>query len=310
MTSRRTPRGTTVVPAYRLVGHFAEQALAGTAVEGREPIDAFQTRLSTYMGRLLAGLDPSLAQIGRRWAISQVGDPDLDSLIRATLAADKSSPRTVVESALVRCGEFLPRPDLSARFVLLLGDGESRVLTQLMQGVSGVSLGSQTTLLFFWPVPHWGQTLAYTTCHEYIHLVRNYLFPRSMVGGRMVYMKSQEPDTLLDAMLAEGIADAFATELYPDHQPRWTSELSPEDEVAIWPQVKRRLGLTEPSEIRRYLFGDGDRVPTWTGHAIGYAIVRAYLSAHPQAKPASLVGLTSQGLYEESGYAPPPAGAT
>ena len=50
-----------------------------------------------------------------------------------------------------------------------------------------------------------------------------------MVGGRMVHVKSEESDTLLDAMLTEGMADAFAQEIYPDRLPRWVTELSPDD---------------------------------------------------------------------------------
>ena len=305
--ARRTPRGLTVVPAYKLIGHYAEEALGQETGQRGDPLDAFHERSRIYVRRLLSGLDPALIDIGEHWASSQVGDPDLRAFVQGTSAANAAAPRNVVETALVRCGDELPRPDLMARVILLLGDGQSRVLTQLMQGVTGVSLGSQTTLLFFWPVPRWPEILAYTACHEYIHLVRNYLFPRSMVGGRMVYVKSEAPDTLLDAMLTEGIADAFARGIYPDHLPRWVTELTPEDEAAVWPQIQRRLNFTDPGEIRRYLFGDSDRVPLWSGHAIGYSIVRSYLRRHPGAKPASLVGLQPHTIYEESGYEPPHA---
>ncbi len=305
--ARRTPRGLTVVPAYRLIGHYAEEALRQENPHASDPLTAFHGRSRTYVRRLLSGLDPALIDIGERWASSQVGDPDLQEFVQGINAADVAAPRNVVETALVRSGDALPRPDLMARVILMLGDGQSRVLTELMQGVTGVSLGSQTMLLFFWPVPHWPEILAYTACHEYIHLVRNYLFPRRMVGGRMVYVKSEEPDTLLDAMLTEGMADAFAQEIYPDRLPRWVKELSPDDESAVWPQIHRRLEITDPGEIRRYLFGDSDRVPLWSGHAIGYAIAKFYLENHPSTRPASLVGLQARTIYEESGYDPVPA---
>ena len=308
--ARRTPRGLTVVPAYRLIGHYAEEALKPEKQDGRDPLDAFHDRSRTYVRRLLSGLDPALIEIGERWTSAQVGDPDLHAFLQGVETADVAAPRSVVETALVRAGEILPRPDLMARVILMLGDGQSRVLAQMMQGVTGVSLGSQTMMLFFWPVPHWPDILAYTACHEYIHLVRNYLFPRSMVNGRMVYMKSEEPDTLLDAMLTEGVADAFAREIYPDRLPRWLTDLSPEDEAAVWPQIQRRLDITDPGEIRRYLFGDSDRVPLWSGHAVGHAIVRSYLRRHPKARPASLVGLQSRAIYEGSGYERPHASST
>ena len=299
MAGHRIPPGFTIVPAYRLVGYFAEQARQQT---DEEPLAYFHDRLRLYLRRLLSGMRGSFAEIGERWAMSQAGDPNLAVLAQAAQTADNGAPRSVVEEALARCAQALPRPDLSSRVVLLLGDGESRILTQAMQYVSGVSLGSQMMLLLFWPAHHWIQTLAYTTAHEYIHLVRNHLFPRGLVGGRMVYVKNDKPDTLLDAMLGEGLADAFAQELFPEHKPHWITTLSPEAEEGVWPNVERRLDLTDPQEIRRYLFGDDDRVPLWTGHAIGYAIVRAYLRSHPDARPASLVGVPFTTLYAESGY--------
>lgn len=301
MTGHRIPSGFTVVPAYRLVGHFAEEAQNQV---GTDPLTHFQERLRLYVHRLLSGMHSSFTEIGERWTMSQTGDPNLATLARAVQTADTGSPRTVVEDALVRCREALPRPDLSSRVVLLLGDGQSKVLTQAMQYATGVSLGSHAVLLFFWPAHHWKQSLAYTTAHEYIHLVRNYIFPRGLIDGQMVYTKNDEPDTLLDAMLSEGLADAFAQELFPEHKPHWIDGLSQEQELAVWPQVEQRLDTVDPLEIRHYLFGDDERVPVWTGHSIGYDVIKAYLQNHPGTQPASLVGIPFKALYEESGYRP------
>ena len=140
--------------------------------------------------------------------------------------------------------------------------------------------------------------------HEYVHLVRNLLFPRGIVGGVLVYQKSQEPETLLDAMVAEGIADTFALELCPDLDPPWTHALTPEAEESVWPKVRRRLAVSDTSEIRRVLFGDNDRIPVWTGYTIGHKIVRGYLELQATARPSSLAGLTARTIFEASGYSP------
>ena len=301
MTSGRLPRQMTVVPAYKLEGYFAEQAL--NQVE-QPPLELFKQRLRLYVRRLLAGEQPAFIDIGERWTLTQTGDPELNAFIRAVNATDAVAPRGIVEQTLVRCSQELPRPDLSSRVVILMGDGESRGLTQAMQYANGVSLGSGVALLFLWPAHNWQETLAYITAHEYVHLVRNRLFPRGLTGGRMIYVKNDEPDTLLDAMVTEGIADVFAGGIVPEHLPHWTSALPPEIEKAIWPNVESRLNETDPLEIRRYLFGDGDRVPVWTGHAIGHAIVQSYMTTHPEARIASIIGLPVRTLFEQSGYQP------
>ena len=301
MTGRRLPRQMTVVPAYRLEGYFAEQAM--NQVE-RHPLEEFKQRLRLYIRRLLAGEQPAFIEIGEHWTMTQTGDPDLNAFIRAVNATDAQSPRGIVEDTLFRCSQALPRPDLSARVVILMGDGESRGLTQAMQHVNGVSIGSGVTLLFLWPAHNWTQTLAYITAHEYVHLVRNRLFPRGLTDGRMIYVKNNEPDTLLDAMITEGIADVFAKNIVPEHNPHWISALSPDVERAIWPNVASRLDETDPLEIRRYLYGDDNRVPVWTGYAIGHAIVRAYLDTHPDARIASIIGQPVRTILKESGFTP------
>ena len=166
----------------------------------------------------------------------------------------------------------------------------------------GVSLSSHATLLFFWPSSGWISQLTYTTVHEYTHLVRNHLFPRGLTSGRPVYLKTQEPETLLDAMVVEGIADVFAQEVYPQNEPLWVRSLSEEAESRIWPKVKRRLKVSDPNEIRRFVSGDGDRVPQWLGYALGHRIVRAYLQRHPDVRPASLVGMQASAIFAASGY--------
>ena len=176
---------------------------------------------------------------------------------------------------------------------------------QQMKGVLGVSFGSQLMVLFLWPADGWREWLAYTISHEYTHLVRNHLFPRGALGGKLIYMKTQEPETLLDAMIAEGVGDAFARTQYPHLIPPWTQALSSSVEAGVWPKIHRRLGISDPSEIRRILFGDNDRIPQWTGYTIGYRIVCGYLQEHPSSTPAGLVSIPGRAIFEASGYTSP-----
>lgn len=291
----------TVIPAYRVITNFARQA---KGLPYDESANLLERNLREYVRNLLSMLHPSIMELGERSAVTQLGDADPDALIEALNTLEEASPKAIVEQALAKASERLPRPDLQSRVFLFPGDGESRVLTRQMNGVLGFSLGAQAMMVFLWPVDGWKEWLEYTVTHEYIHLVRNLMFPRGLAGGKLVYMKSQQPETLLDVMVAEGLADAFATEIHQDMRPRWTDALTPDIKQRMWPRVQRRLSVSDTTEIRRMLFGDGDRVPLWTGYTFGYDIVKSYLESHPDALPTNLTGLPASVIFEASGYAP------
>ena len=295
------PVGITVIPAYRVVAKFARQARALSVEDGA---DELERNLRDYVRNLLSMLHPSIMELGERAAATQLGDPVPDDLNEALGELEAGSPKAIVERALAKCSARLPRPDLNSRVFLFPGDGESRVLVRQMNGVLGFSLGAQAMMVFLWPVDGWQEWLSYTVTHEYTHLVRNLLYPRGLAGGKLVYMKTQEPETLLDALVAEGMADVFATGLNEDVHPPWSSALTPDLERRLWPRVHRRLGVSDTTEIRRILFGDNDRIPLWTGYTYGYRIVTSYLEAKPDAQPASLVALSAKAIFEGSGYDP------
>jgi len=288
-----------VIPAYRVVAKIVKEV---QHLPLDPALDALGQRVQSYVHSLLTMVPASFAELGQRSAVTQMGDPDMDSLSKALEELEASSVKSLAEEALGRCSEALFRPDLDARVLLLPGDGESRVLVSQMHGVLGFSLGDQAMMTFVWPVPGWQEWLTYTIIHEYAHLVRNHHFPRGVAGGRLIYLKTQEPETLLDAMVAEGIADSFARGLSPQCSPAWIQALPAEREKRVWLKVRRRLQVAEPTEIRRVLFGDNDRIPQWTGYTVGYRVVQGYLNAHPQTQPAQLVGLTARAIFQGSGY--------
>lgn len=290
-----------VIPAYRVVAKSARQA---THLSLPDAANAIEQGLRPYVRNLLSNLHPSFGDLGERSAITQLGDPDPAVLVRALDELEKGHAKEIAEQALQTASAHLPRPDINARVVLLPGDGESKVLVQQMRGVLGFSLGSQVVMTFIWPTDGWQRWLGYTMTHEYAHLVRNHLFPRGMAGGRLIYTRTQEPETLLDAMIAEGLADNFAMGIVENTIPPWSNALSTDVERAIWPRVRRRLAVSDPSEIRRILFGDNDRIPTWTGYTIGYNIVRRFMEAKSDSTFASKIGMPASAIFEASGYEP------
>lgn len=287
-----------VIPSYRVMLHMARRA---SGLGYAEALDSMENGMRDYVRTQLAQMHSSLVELGVRSVIGQLGDPEPDALLKTLSELDEARPQEVAQEALAIASESLPRPDLSARMFMFPGDGESAVLVNQLGGALGFSLGASATLLFVWPGGDWRANLRYNVVHEYAHLVRNLLFPRGIAGGRLVYMKTQQPETLLDAMVAEGICDCFAQRCLDGARPRWMDTQNEVEPRRMWPRVHRRFGISDATEIRRFLFGDGDRVPAWTGYTLGYMIVRKYLDNNPGASMMRLVSMPASDVYDGSG---------
>ncbi len=287
-----------VIPSYRVMLHMARRV---SGLDYAEALDSLENGMRDYVRTQLAQMHSSLVELGVRSVIGQLGDPEPGQLVKTLSELDEARPQAVAREALAIASDSLPRPDLSARMFIFPGDGESAVLVNQLGGALGFSLGASATLLFVWPQAGWRANLRYNIVHEYAHLVRNLLFPRGIAGGRLVYMKTQQPETLLDAMVAEGICDCFAQRCLDGARPRWMDAQDEVEPRRMWPRVHRRFGISDATEIRRFLFGDGDRVPAWTGYTLGYMIVRKYLDKNPGASMMRLVSMPASDVYDGSG---------
>jgi len=291
----------TVVPAYRVVRKFVKE-LDGLPTDSA--LESLWHQLKSYINHLLNGAGVVFADLGQRLTISQIGDPDLGKLSLALAGLEEGNPKVLAEETLRRCTELLPQPELAAQLVILPGDEQSNVLNLQMNGVMGVTLGTHSTLVFIWPSGNWQNSLAYTIAHEYVHLVRNCVFPKTASGGKIIFEQTGEAETLLDAMVTEGIADAFALQLYPSAQALSQLAVSTGDKLSTWPKIRRRLHNSDMVDIRRFLVGDNDRIPLWIGYAIGYSIVREYMDHHPTTYPNELVRMSASTIFEsiENGF--------
>jgi hypothetical protein len=94
--------------------------------------------------------------------------------------------------------------------------------------------------------------------------------------------------TLLEAMVSEGLADQYASELYGRPLPPWVTALS-DPEIARW--LERALPeLDSPTyDHGAWFFGSGS-IPRWAGYTIGLRLVSDYIAAHPGSTAVSLVG--------------------
>ena len=101
-------------------------------------------------------------------------------------------------------------------------------------------------------------------------------------------------DTLLEAMVSEGLADTFSIEAFPE-TPRipWDHALSPAENRNAWIRAEDILNrLLDAKGHDTWFFGKG-QLPRWTGYTLGYRIAASYLHAHPRETAARISTLAA-----------------
>lgn len=100
--------------------------------------------------------------------------------------------------------------------------------------------------------------------------------------------------TLGEAIVSEGLADRFATEVTGCPAPIWT--IVPDLTDAI---LERARGEADSFayDHTAWFFGRGD-LPRWAGYAIGWRLVDAYLAEHEGESAASLVGVAAGAILD------------
>ncbi len=119
------------------------------------------------------------------------------------------------------------------------------------------------------------EELAFTLAHELHHTIR--------------WQKQVEGDTLLEAMIFEGLADHFAIEATGRSKSSpWSHALTSE---------QKKIFLLEASKVWKqpaydndlWFFGSKpDVIPRWTGYTLGFDLVEAYLQANPGTSASKL----------------------
>tara|TARA_B100000686_G_scaffold253032_1_gene263889 strand:+ start:185 stop:1093 length:909 start_codon:yes stop_codon:yes gene_type:complete len=300
MSNTKSP-SFTIIEAYKLMGYFAEQALEKQSDNASA---YFQEQLRTYMRGILTNIDPSLTKIAESWVISQTMESELGSLQQMVNVAENTKIKQLVNQVLLQCIDIVKLNNINARIVLIIGDGNNQTLTQAMQNAIGVSFGSKISLIFFWPEHQWKNSLSFAVAHEYSHLCQNSYVEKQFIDGKMINGKTGKPDTLLDAVLNEGISDAFAMSLQPSFTPNWIHPLTIQEENLAWETMSELLDSEDPIIIRSFLAGSTPNLPDWAGQYLGYKIVKQYIINNPKDDFENLYTLGSDFIYNNSGYKP------
>ena len=174
--------------------------------------------------------------------------------------------RELVASGLKQASAALPGAERTT--VCIQAVALNRAIEQ-MRGVSGVSLGGRIKI-FVHPTIAGFARVEYTAAHEYHHEVAR----MNLAPGW-----SRDP---LEAMVAEGKADAFAVRLFPRLSPPHTDPLNHDDKRRVWSAFQQQLAKPTDSFRDDIMFSRAEGMPQWAGYRLGFEMVSSYLQAHPQ----------------------------
>lgn len=105
-----------------------------------------------------------------------------------------------------------------------------------------------------------------------------------------------EPRSLGAALIFEGLATCFETEVWGGEPSKWEGALSQNQINDLLKKVLYELNDANYKHSR-WFFGSDD-LPRWTGYTIGAYLVKEYLKQHPDQTCASLVATPSQDILD------------
>lgn len=189
---------------------------------------------------------------------------------------------TRIEAALEKGTATLASADpgvtiADLKMLLVLGDPSNNHFVDEVQGMSGFGGISGYIAVTVWPTSRVLDRLEAIAVHELHHNVR-------YSPGGIVW----DPQTVTvgEHVVAEGLADEFASELYGDagYTHFVSDETRTDDQVLS--KVARGVGVTGMADFAAWVLGDSSAqlfgaepvgLPTGAGYAAGARIVRAYL---------------------------------
>ncbi len=212
-----------------------------------------------------------------------------DYLTRQIELLNSGESIEIIKDALYSITESLPGPD--TKIVLL---PTSPLLQESLEKYNmpgyGVAIGSGKIIIAINQTSkNWKEFLSYAIAHEYHHST---WISRNWVSSDF---------SLIEYLVFEGRADAFAVNLNDSMESPVTNFLSLHEETVVWDMIRSELDLKGHERIIKVMFGD-DEIPYGSGYAIGSGIVRAFKKKHPDYSDLDIIDMEPERIFELSGY--------
>lgn len=94
---------------------------------------------------------------------------------------------------------------------------------------------------------------------------------------------------LFEAIVTEGLADHFASELLNQSQPPWAGALADDDVPTVKAIAESDLDASLHDHQAWFFGSQPNRIPRWAGYSLGWRVVEHHLGREPGCSSAALV---------------------
>ena len=195
----------------------------------------------------------------------------------------------ITKKALSNITSNLPGPDTKIIFIPA-NPAMHDIFVKYNFCMNGVTLGSGKIIILIDPsFPQWKKTLPMVLAHEYHHSV-------------WISRNWRDADfSLLEYLIFEGRADAFASNLYKDVENPWTAMINREQEERVWKLIEPEIFMKGRDRINKVMWGGKD-IPVCSGYAIGLHIVQSFKQNHPEYTHREIIDLRPEEILKMSKY--------
>ena len=174
-------------------------------------------------------------------------------------------------------------------------DDENSIVKERQNGVWGVCVFGNIIINVNPFAKDYYEWIPYVFAHEYHHCVwGNYW---------NVIRRGERTGSLIESMLIDGQADAFAKGLYPKFNPSWISQITKEEEKALWNNHYSKLLNETDYDYSKYMFGDGATgIPWCAGYYFGYKIIDDFRKCYPKISVKNIIEMKSEEIFAMSRY--------
>jgi len=95
-------------------------------------------------------------------------------------------------------------------------------------------------------------------------------------------------ETLLDALIQDGLADQFAVEITGLGPEAWSTAIYGDKLEELLNKAEKEFGNSNYDHSKWFFSHDKGEIPHWTGYSLGYYLVGEYLKNHPDSKASTL----------------------